>query len=292
MQNFIPTDAIDTIRAIEKYGSFAKAASALDVSTAAVSYQVSRLEEYLDIPVYRREGRKSVLTPAGLHLLDHGSYILTALKQLEESAKSVATGWRTTLKIGIEATQDPSDVFSIVKRFVEQYPNQQFECHETVLAGGFEALEEQKIDLLFGAVGPIPKHKGLRWSRLGDNHMLPVISPRYRAQFKSDQQAMAEAQSIVLSDSAESAIKRNVGLTQATSSLIVDNMLLKKSAILAGLGIGHLPRHLIESELERGDLVTLDIDLPEELGRFIAWKGNQAGKAAEYFARLATDNQS
>jgi DNA-binding transcriptional ArsR family regulator len=45
--------------------SFSEAADALNVTPAAVSQQIKALEEYLQIPVLRRSGRKVELTPEG-----------------------------------------------------------------------------------------------------------------------------------------------------------------------------------------------------------------------------------
>ncbi len=49
--------------------SFAEAAEALSVTPAAVSQQIKALEDYLQMPVLRRSGRKVELTPEGARLL-------------------------------------------------------------------------------------------------------------------------------------------------------------------------------------------------------------------------------
>ena len=56
--------------AIDRKGSFAAAAAALYRVPSAVTYTVQKLEDDLGLPVFRREGRRSVLTPAGRVLLD------------------------------------------------------------------------------------------------------------------------------------------------------------------------------------------------------------------------------
>jgi len=49
--------------------SFGEAAEALNVTPAAVSQQIKALEDYLQMPVLRRSGRKVELTPEGARLL-------------------------------------------------------------------------------------------------------------------------------------------------------------------------------------------------------------------------------
>ena len=69
----ITIEVLETLDAIERRGSFAKAAEELNKATSAISYIVQKLEEQLDIAVFQRQGRRSVLTPAGRLVLEEGS---------------------------------------------------------------------------------------------------------------------------------------------------------------------------------------------------------------------------
>jgi len=63
-----PLAALRAFAALAQEGSFARAGSVLNVSHAAVSQQVRALEDRLGTPLVQRQGRGSVLTPAGLQL--------------------------------------------------------------------------------------------------------------------------------------------------------------------------------------------------------------------------------
>ena len=69
--------------------SFAEAAESLHVTPAAVSMQVKTLEDYLQVPLFRRAGRSIELTPEGSQLLPgirRGlNDLQTALHQLRQS---------------------------------------------------------------------------------------------------------------------------------------------------------------------------------------------------------------
>ncbi|MGH8249483.1 MAG: LysR substrate-binding domain-containing protein [Steroidobacteraceae bacterium] len=65
----LPLNALRVFEAVATRLSFAEAADALNVTPAAVSQQIKALEEYLQIPVLRRSGRKVSLTPEGARLL-------------------------------------------------------------------------------------------------------------------------------------------------------------------------------------------------------------------------------
>ena len=65
----LPLNALRVFEAVATRLSFAEAAEALHVTPAAVSMQVRTLEEYLQVPLFRRSGRKVALTPEGDQLL-------------------------------------------------------------------------------------------------------------------------------------------------------------------------------------------------------------------------------
>ena len=65
----LPLNALRVFEAVASRLSFAEAAEALHVTPAAVSMQVRTLEEYLQVPLFRRSGRKVALTPEGEQLL-------------------------------------------------------------------------------------------------------------------------------------------------------------------------------------------------------------------------------
>jgi LysR family transcriptional regulator, glycine cleavage system transcriptional activator len=65
----LPLNALRVFEAVAARLSFAEAAEALHVTPAAVSMQVRTLEEYLQVPLFRRSGRKVALTSEGEQLL-------------------------------------------------------------------------------------------------------------------------------------------------------------------------------------------------------------------------------
>ena len=65
----LPLNALRVFEAVASRLSFGEAAEALNVTPAAVSQQIKALEDYLQMPVLRRSGRKVELTPEGARLL-------------------------------------------------------------------------------------------------------------------------------------------------------------------------------------------------------------------------------
>lgn len=65
----LPLNALRVFEAVASRLSFADAAEALHVTPAAVSMQIKTLEDYLQVPLFRRSGRKVELTAEGEELL-------------------------------------------------------------------------------------------------------------------------------------------------------------------------------------------------------------------------------
>lgn len=282
----ISHESFEILDAVERRGSFAKAAEELDKATSAISYGVQKLEQQLGITIFTRQGRRSVLTPAGQLLLQEGRKILAASARLADRAIELANGWETSIRIGLEGTFDAHKLFTALAQFQESYPGIEVDVRETLLSGGWEALEHHQVDLLVGAVAPVPAHRGLRTLRLGPTDLVPVISRRH----PQAAAALAEGQYdtialVVNHDTATTAVRRSAGLQlQERAKLYVQTMEQKMMAIQQGLGIGHLPRHRIAEFLNRGELVALDVASanPEQ---YLAWQMTNRGKGLQELVR-------
>jgi DNA-binding transcriptional LysR family regulator len=102
MKHPITLEALEVLDAIERKGSFAGAANALYRVPSAISYSVQKLEDDLGVKLFRREGRRSLLTPAGSLLLEQGRELLIAAENLAESTRQVDSGWESTLRHSVQ----------------------------------------------------------------------------------------------------------------------------------------------------------------------------------------------
>src|SRR5690606_37321832 len=72
----VTLDQWRTLQAVIDHGGFAQAAEALHRSQSSVSYTIARMQEQLEVPLLRIEGRKAVLTEAGEVLLRRSRQLL------------------------------------------------------------------------------------------------------------------------------------------------------------------------------------------------------------------------
>jgi DNA-binding transcriptional LysR family regulator len=292
----ITLDALQGLDAIDRRGSFAKAAEELNKATSALSYTVQKLEEQLGVTVFQRQGRRSVLTTSGRLLLDEGRKILSATAYLADQVKELDTGWEPRLRLGLESTTEREPFFQALGALLSEQPNLEIDIQECVLSGGWEALEMDSIDLLMGAPSPVPLQKGFRALPIPSADMLLVAAANHPlSHIANNPKAIAEQlphyRRIVTHDTAKHNVLRNEGLTTGKQVLYVQSMEQKIQAQLAGLGVGHLPRKLIQAHLDSGALVKLTTEKPttENLQRHIAWKISNKGKALKRLTQLLND---
>lgn len=283
-RNPISIEVLETLDAIDRRGSFAKAAEELNKATSAISYAVQKLEEQLDIALFQRLGRRSVLTPAGRLILAEGRDILQTTRRLVDKAKEVATGWEPRISVGLESLYSFPDFFNVLNEFLLAFPTIEIDISECVLNGGWEALEQGRVDLLVGSPGPVPSLKGYRSVAIGRVELVPVIAAKHvlaahaLAKKQNIDSVMGQLRRIVIHDTSFNGIVRSEGLSSDGQMFYVQNMDQKIHAILAGIGIGNLPKHRIQGYLDKGVLLPLDIKQQDNAESFLAWKISNKGK--------------
>jgi DNA-binding transcriptional LysR family regulator len=296
-RNPITLEVLEILDAIDRRGSFAKAADELGKATSALSYAVLKLEEQLDLTLFQRQGRRSVLTPAGRLMLDEGRLILQASMRLTRQARELATGWETRIRIAVESITPPQVFYAALTCFLNEFPSVEVDISESVLNGGWEALEQNRVDLLVGAPGPVPQQKGFRSLRLGENELVPVIASSHPlARLAADTDALnkrlGELRRVVTHDTSLLGIARSEGLSSEGRMLFVQNIDQKLQAILAGAGIGNLPRSRVHQYLDSGELLPLRIANRSSHGNFLAWRSSSKGKGLQSLVRVLSAQES
>ncbi|TQV66985.1 LysR family transcriptional regulator [Exilibacterium tricleocarpae] len=280
-------DALEVLDAIDREGSFAAAAAALYRVPSAVTYTVRKLEQDLDVTLFRREGRRSVLTPAGRVLLEQGRDLLAAAERLVETTRQVGSGWESCLTIAVDSILPTAVIYPQIQAFYDLKPDIEISLYEEVLGGSWEAVIEERADLALAAPEPPANTRGLRYREIMQVEWAFVVPRRHplialgRPLEPADLQAY---RAVVVRDSSRRLppLTRRVFDRQAV--LRVPTVQQKIDAQVQGLGVGFLPLHRIERQLRVGDLVALPLAQPTTASPLhLVWKANNKGKALGWF---------
>lgn len=292
----INLEALEILDAIDRRGSFSSAAEELGKVPSALSYSIQKLEERLNIAIFTRQGRRSVLTPAGKVLLEEGRQLLIACKNLEQEAKRVATGWETRIRIAIETMQDRNRVFEKLQAFLLEHPSIEIETSEEVMGGAWEALIHDRVDLVVGATNPVPKSRGIRTLAFGKmQRVIAVSSSHPLAQFWGVISAneLARHRQVIIHDSSQIEVPRSSELYSENNRFYVQSMAMKIEAQRAGIGFGFLPYELIKDYLASGEMRVLNVENHSNTyDAHLAWKLSNRGKGLKKIVSMLTSESS
>ena len=102
--------------------SFTEAAERCYISQSAISQQLSALESELGVKLYKRDGRKFALTPAGEYFYKHGKKILRDAENLKEATARIGSDEETNLTVGYLSGYDGWELSRTISDFSKIYP--------------------------------------------------------------------------------------------------------------------------------------------------------------------------
>ena len=246
--------------AAARHLSFTRAAVELSLTQSAVSRQVQALEELLEIPLFRREGRKIALTDTGAMYQREVSGALQRISSASLQAIAYRTGGGSLHLASLPAFA-AKWLMPRMNSFYGTHPGILVHIHSRLKQ--FD-LELAGIDAVIGVGDGV--WPGLLSYPLIDEVVVPVISPVLRrahpmkspADLSQHLLLVVAARPYVWKDwfSAQGLPLSKMRLGpqfELTSHLI--------QAVASGIGVGLLPTFLVEDELRNGVLETA-FDLP------------------------------
>ena len=285
--NPITLDLLRALDAIDQRGSFAAAAQALHKVPSALTYTVQKVEQDLGIELFDRSGHRAKLTPAGRLVLEEGRDILRDMDTLASSAKKIASGWEPELRIGVDTFYEPSRLFPLVGQFNAEHPYIKIHLLHGSLTGTWEMLINGSADLILSASALDPRLEGYETKTLGETGLTFVVArdhPLAERACELTHEDIEQYPTIVVRDTSQLMAPRTVGWTRQHKVITVPTMSDKIAAQRAGLGVGYLPNHRIQRELEDGSLVPIKVDEPENRDdAVIAWRKGVTGEALKWF---------
>lgn len=280
-------EACEVLDAIDRKGSFSAAAAALYRVPSTVTYIVQKLENDLGIKIYRREGRKSILTPAGRVLLEQGRELLIAAQSIVETAKKVDCGWESCINIAVDTIYDINKIYELIDEFYKLKTGVEINISDEVLAGSWEAIVDNRADLVIGAPSPEINTKGIKFEEVGVAYWQFVVGrghPLLQYNLPLSEEDIKPFNSIVIKDSSKNLPAMTHRIFDQQTILRVATMEQKISAQVRGLGVGFLPTHRITNQLKLGDLVPLSITKDAPITPiFIGWRVTNKGRALKWF---------
>lgn len=276
--------------AVVEFGSFASAADHLLKSQSTVSYAMARLQEQLDVAVFKQQGRKAVLTEAGELVARRARTLLSEAQALEQAAQELAAGWEPEIRIMVDVIFPQQLLVNVLKRFAPESRQTRVELIEGSLSGTTDAIVYGRADLALGGVLPT----GFLSEPICQIQFVCVAAPDHplvqlgRPLQEAD---LKQHRQFVVRDSGPRR-RMDAGWLGAEQRWTVSHFQQSIRLLVAGLGYAFVPRHVAEPHLQSGQLVVLPVasgstrDVP--LRMVFADRAN-AGPALQRFADIVRE---
>lgn len=256
MSDIIPIHYWQSLIAVVDRGGYARAAESLGKSQSAISYAIQRLEDHLGLRVFRQEGRRAALTPAGHILLHRARTLVEHAQSLESAARHMAEGQEAVLRIAVDILFPDWLLLKTLAAFSPACPATRIEVLATVLSGTDDALLRHEADL---AITPrVPQ--GFTGEPLLQIRFVAVAAPNHplHALGRTLEWAdLRQHRQLVIRDSGSG--REDAGWLDAEQRWTFSHPSTSIEAACAGLGFAWFPELRIQEALGDGRLLPLPL---------------------------------
>jgi DNA-binding transcriptional LysR family regulator len=128
---------------------FGRAAAKLHIAQPALSQQIKRLEDELEVKLFNRTSRRVELTPAGNVFLSGARGVLARADEACRKAADLGKGKSGCLAIAFNEPAINTFLPEAIAKFMRKYPEVQLSLKELDITEQFRAFDEKRLHLGF-----------------------------------------------------------------------------------------------------------------------------------------------
>jgi DNA-binding transcriptional LysR family regulator len=285
-------DQFQVFAAVVDEGSFSAAARRLNRAQSAVTYAIQKLEEQTGAELFDRSAYRPALSEAGRALLPRVRRILTEVADFRVQARGIAGGLEPELALVVDSMFPMRTLLCVLHDFQAAFPSVQTRLYVENLGAAVTAVVDGLADI--GLITAVASSSELRTRSVAEIELAPVAAPDHPLATLGRRLEPADVRDhtqLVLTDRSELTAGRDHGVLAVRTWRLAD-LGAKHAMLLAGLGWGGMPLHMVEDDLTAGRLVRLTFadarDFPT-LEMLVAVRADKAlGPAGRWMAERIT----
>ena len=251
-------EQLKVLCAIVDRGGFRAAAETLYRSQSAVSISIRKLEEELGLKLFLRDQYRPVLTDDGRSLYEKARTVLSHVDEFSILAKHFAKGDEPELRLAMSAIAPVERIMAVLNEVTLQAPATKLTLLVENLNGTMERLDDGDVDIAITET--LEEEVDYDHFAISEVVFVSVVSPKFS--FPNNpailsERDMEDSTQIIVRDTSRHAEKKTVGVLEGATPWVVNDFSMKKRIIASGMGWGNMPKHLVEDELNSGELVAL-----------------------------------
>ena len=253
--NSLTLDQIRLLLTVVDEGSFSKAAKKLNRAQSAVTYGIRKLEAQIGLPLFDRAAYRPVLTAAGRTLLLRARRIAEETNAFRDTARSLASGLEAELTIVLDSMFPMPPVVELLRAFTTKFPTVPPRVYVQPLGAAAELVLDGTcmiglLPLIFCDMARLKRFPLLTID------LIPVAAPHHslaKLDGPIETHVLHEHVQLVLTDRSAQTAGRDYGVLSGRTWRLAD-LGAKQSMLLAGLGWGNMPAHLVANDIAQGRL--------------------------------------
>lgn len=249
------------LNAIVEQGTFRAAAENLGKAQSAVSHMLKKLEDEIGFALLSRENYRPALTEKGEVFYRHSLRVLQGVQDLKSVSMTLGTAQEAEVAMTVTATFPFAPVLKLIGDMTSRFPTTHIKLSRENMGGSLEMLLAGEVQIAISTLDDVPLDR-VDVLPLDSVAILPVAHPDFPAardsRFKSDAEMQSYTQ-IVVADSGQTN-RQSRGLLPGGLRWTVSDFATKKEILLANMGWGGMPEHMISDALEKKQLVRLNIE--------------------------------
>lgn len=251
-------DALYTFEAAARNPTFASAADELGVTASAVSHQIRRLEDHLDVTLFDRSDKRTKLTATGATLAQPLSELFGRMHSLVHDLRSENS---TRLTVSVMNAFGSKWLAPRINKFCALYPDISVRLLSSDSLVDFHN-DDVDVGIRFGA----GVYSGLQADMLLEVEAFPVCSPSLASGVDESLDSLLHQNLLLHDESATRAPnlpdwqswleQSGIDIARSAGGLVFQNPQMAIEAALAGQGIALGLSPLVEDDIRAGRLVS------------------------------------
>lgn len=265
----VTIDQLRVFREVAETGSFSAAARTLHRAQSAITYAIQKLEEQVGAPLFDRAGYRPILSEAGRAMLPRAHRILGELADFGAQAQAIAGGLEPEVSLVVDSMFATPLVVEALRIFQREFPGVQLRLNVESLGATAEAVMEGRADLGI-ALEFAAAAADLDTTALGHIELIPVVAPAHALAKNGGKVSLEKVRDhvqLVLTDRSRLTEGRDFTVFAVKTWRLAD-LGARHAMLLAGLGWGSMPKHMVADDIASGRLVALDIEYPDGFRKF------------------------
>lgn len=248
-----------TLSRIVECGSLKLAAERLHKTQPALSMAIKKLETEYGFEILDRDGYRLSLTSAGRAFYRKSQELLLNAEQLSSMGRHLGAGNEPVVRFAYDLTCPYSLILSVLKQCQRQYPDTELHVFGESRFGALELLQKGLADLVVSPWFPTFDALGdFETLAIGRFKLLLVASPTlFQAGEVGSVEQLKSQVNLIIEESGLSFDTDKLMQVKGARQLKTRDSNTLKQLLLAGMGWGLVPEHMVQQELLQGLLVPL-----------------------------------